>query len=220
VQINDALSLVIPLRRDAEGNPLTYAFHTPIPREVFEANYQILAGTKSAIFMKGLAYAGDVGPRIATLELKEQAKKLSLERGDLSPNGEPNTVSATALLAEIKRLTLVLIPTLAGWENVPVDVAMQQDAIDADDWREAESGLVFFTCAYALTPKAQRRNMADGIASILPGSITSLPPTEFAVSLAKSKLERDEAQAKAASSDQSSITLPEKDSATSQKWPT
>lgn len=183
MQINDALNLVIPLQRDGDGNITVYGYHTPISREVFEANYAILASTKAALFSKGLAYAADVGPRIAALKLRDEARAEAISKGDVDANGEPRIVAATALLAEMRRLTMALVPGDNGWEMIPAEIAVSRKAIDAEDWREAESGLVFFTCAYAMAPRANRAKMAEGLASVLGGLITSSPLTEYAASL-------------------------------------
>ena len=45
---------------------------------------------------------------------------------------------ALPLLAELKRLTLVLAPGVGGYEYLPVDIALQKQVINAEDWTEAE----------------------------------------------------------------------------------
>jgi hypothetical protein len=183
VQINENLSLVIPLRRDDEGKTLVHAYHVPISREVFEANFRILAATKAELFSKGRTYASDVGPDISALLLKDEARRDAFARGDLDKDGRPNAAGADALLAELRRLTTVLAPTAAGWEQIPLERAIASNVIDADDWREAEGGLVFFTCLYSMIPRRDRAKLAEGLAERLGGSATSLPLTEFAASL-------------------------------------
>ncbi len=186
MNLTEALNLSIPLRRAENGDVIIHGYHTPISREVFEANYRILAATKAAIFGKGIAFASDSGPRIAALRLRDEARQDALERGDLDRDGNLHDRGATALLAELKRLTMALVPTPQGWSQVPIEVAISSGAIDAEDWSEAESALVFFTCGYAMATRRDKARMARGLAGVMGSSITSLPLTEYAASLATS----------------------------------
>ncbi len=174
--INDALHLVVPV-----GDK--QAFHVPISREVFEVNYRILAATKAALSSKGIYYQMDAGPRIASLTLLDEARKDAEERDNTDDEGQGRDTAARAILAEIKRLTTVLCPGPAGFDPLPVDAAIQGGHIDTDDWREAESSLVFFTCLYALAPKARRAETAEAVASILQASTTACSLSEYASSL-------------------------------------
>ena len=183
MQINAAINLAFPIRTDDAGNAVLHAYHTPISREVFEASYRIIAATKAALFGKGLAYAADVGPRIAALALADAGRQIAAEGADPMVAGDAGDGGARSLLMEIRRLTMVLTPGPAGFDLLPIDAAVARGVIDADDWREAEAALVFFTCAFAMVPRAKRRAMAAFLASLLTASITSLPPTEYGDSL-------------------------------------
>ena len=187
MQINSDLRLVLPLRTTETGDVLAWAYHTPISTQTYEANYRVLAATKAALLPRGMDFAAvQVGASIAALRLRDEARRDALERGDVRPDGEPNDSGAVALLADLQRLTMVAIPTPAGWENVPVSVAIQRGAIDQDEWREVESPIVFFTCIFHLTRRAQRARIAGMVASVMQGSITSLSLTEWTASLAQS----------------------------------
>ncbi|WP_455387444.1 hypothetical protein [Petrachloros mirabilis] len=177
MKLNEALNLVLPVGDKS-------AYHTPISREVFEANYRILAATKAAISSHGVYYQMDSGPRIAALALKDEAKKDAEDRGD-------EVDASIALLAEIKRLTVILCPSVKGWDMLPVDAAIAGGHIDADDWREAESSLVFFTCLWSLASKANREKVAQATSSLLMASITSLSALEYSNSLLTSTQDQD-----------------------------
>ncbi len=185
MQINDQNNLVIPIRADDSGT-LIYGFHTPISREVFEANFRILSATKSVLGSKGIYFQMDSGPRIAALTLKDEGVKDAVSRGEFNAAGDPMDGGAGALLAEVKRLTTILAPQGDGWNMIPVDAAIASGVIDADEWREAESAIVFFTCLYALAKKMDRAKIAKATASLLKGSSTSCSLTEFPASLPKS----------------------------------
>lgn len=179
MRINESLKLVVPLCSDDKG-PTVYAYHTPISREVFEANYRVLAATKSALASGGIRNLMGNGPVIASLTLKDEAMKDAVDRGENIDEAMP---PGSALLAEISRLTVVLAPGPEGWETLPVHVAIKRQIIDEEDWQEAESAIVFFTCLYALARKAERDKVMKTTTSILDASTTSLSPMEFVASL-------------------------------------
>lgn len=183
MKINSDLNIVVPIRTDEKGNVLIHGYHTPISRAVFEANYRILAATKSALASKGIHYQMDAGPRIAGLVLKDEAAKDAREVGNVDAEGKPDITGALALLADIKRLTMILIPTVEGWVYKPVDVAIANDFIDDEEWREVESAIVFFTAHYSLAKMSERAAMGRATASVLNAQSTSLSVTEFASSL-------------------------------------
>lgn len=177
MKINESLNLVIPVTGDVK------AYHCPISTEVFEANYRLLSAAKSAMTSKGVHYVMDTGPRIAALLIKDEAIKDAEERGDVNAKGQPSDVSYTALLMELRRLTTILAPTSKGYEYLPVDNAIDQGFMDAEDWKEAESALCFFTCHYAMAKRADRSSIANATASVLGGLMTSLSLSEYAGSL-------------------------------------
>lgn len=173
--ITPSLSLAFPIRVSESGEPLVWAYHTPISQEVFVASYRIIAATKAALFSKGIAYAADAGPRIASLALIDASKADSAEWG--TENAAP------ALLAEIRRLTFALVPGKDGFEQLPVDVALARKEIEPEDWAEGESAIVFFTVGYLMALRAKREPIGKALALVLGGSMTSSTLTEFAASL-------------------------------------
>ncbi|CDY79480.1 hypothetical protein BGLT_02261 [Caballeronia glathei] len=194
MKINEKRHLVLPIVTDlvtkkVEGKDVTeevvriYAHHTPVSREVFEANYRILAATKSALASKGSHYLMSSGPRIAALTLRDEGKKDAAARGSFDEQGRVVDEETPAFFAELKRLTMVLCPGQQGWDMLPIDAAIGAGKIDAEDWEEVASSLVFFTCHYAMARKADRETTANGTASLLGSSISSLAPTEFIASL-------------------------------------
>jgi hypothetical protein len=194
MKIDEKRHLVLPVVTDRvttkqDGKDVTeevvriYAYHSPISREVFEANYRILAATKSALAAKGSHYLMSSGPRIAALTLKDEGRKDAVDRGLFDEDGNPQDEGTPALFAEIKRLTTILCPGPNGWDLLPVDTAISAGKIDSEDWEEVASSIVFFCCHYAMARKADRETVARGTASLLGSSITSSNPTEFVASL-------------------------------------
>lgn len=183
VRIDSELRIVIPIREDAEGRPVAWAYHVPISLAVFDANYRTLAATKARLFGQGLRYAFEAGPLVASRHLLDEGRRDAAENGSAGPDGAATDGGTGALLAEMRRLTTVILPSPAGWDPVPVDVAMQRHELDPEDWREAESRLVFFSCMFWLTPRQKRQRIASEVVSVIEGSITSLGITEWIASL-------------------------------------
>ena len=189
MHIDDNLNLVFPIRIESHSEekgdrktdrdvPVVYAFHTPITREVFEANFRILSLAKAQIYGKGLPFAMGTGPLVASLVLKEEARRDAEER-DL-PNPDQ---ASKALLLELKRLTMIVGPSPEGFKPLPVDAAISAGVIDPEEWEEAESMLVFFTATSSLVRRAKKREVMESAAFILGGSTTSSTCTEWAAFL-------------------------------------
>jgi len=188
MRINESLNLVLPIRSEEyeveEGGKavtkeriLLYAYHTPISKEVFEANFRILADVKTEIFGDGVKRAFMCGPMIATLALKDAGERDAQARGEAGDSG------VSALRMEIKRLTLVMAPNATGWGMIPIDAAIANGIIDDEDWLEVEGSIFFFTALYSMTKRSSRAAIARTLAGPLQGVMTSSSPTEFAGSL-------------------------------------
>lgn len=197
MRIDEKRNLVIPIVTDtvtkkvkgrdvAENVVRVYGYHSPISREVFEANFRVLAATKAALSSKGSHYLMGAGPRVAALTLKDEGQKDAASRGSFDGDGNVVDAETPAFLEELKRLTTVLCAGAHGWEHLPVDVAIQQEKFDSEDWEEALASLVFFTSQYSMAKKADRAKAMEAMAGFLGGLTTSSTPTEFAASLQKS----------------------------------
>lgn len=174
MNINDKLNLVLPIRFDEAGNATLYAYHTPISREVFELNWRMIGATYATIWDDPKYARSTAAVRIATLALKEAGRT------------DDGLDLAGALLADIKRLTMVVAPTTTGFKPQMIDVAIGRNLITKDDYAEVESALVFFTCVYSMTAPSRQANLATALAPALRGSMSSLKASEFADSLPRS----------------------------------
>lgn len=177
MQITDSLNLSLPV-----GDGLT-AFHTPLARTLYEQHYSVINAVRAALSRKGIHYQMGSGPRIANLVLKDEGEQDARERESFDARGNVVDERTPALLAEIKRLTTILAPGAHGYEPLPVDVAISQGKIDAEDWSELEAALVFFTCHVMPAKKANRASIATATASVLNGSIESSSLTALTASL-------------------------------------
>ena len=178
MKITDELNLALPV-----GDGSMMAYHTPISRDVYELHYSVLNAAKASMVRKGIQYQMGQGPRIANLVLKDEGLKDAAERGDYDEKGNVVDEKTPALLDEIKRLTVGLVPAGAGYEMLPIEAAIAQGKIDREDWSELESAIVFFTCHVMPARKMNRVAIGKATASVLSGSTTSSSPMDFAASL-------------------------------------
>jgi hypothetical protein len=180
MNVTSDLKLTFPIRWNDAGEPTLYAYHIPISRLVFEQNYRLIGGTLAMLQSKSV---GANVVDVATLALKDIGRRDAREWGLPEGLSIEDGGMAVPLLAELKRLTWIIAPTATGYESIPATLAIARNVVSAEDWEEAEAGLVFFTCGYA----TKRRNLpriAEILSSDLLGSTTSLLPTEWAASLA------------------------------------
>ena len=185
MKVNSDLKLVFPVKYADEPDetgkaiPLVWAYHIPIDRDIFELNFELISKTYVKLFGNKSDYSVGIALKIAKLTLakigKEEAASLGVK---LNP--------ADALFGELMRLTTILAPTSAGYSEIPVPTAISTKVIDDEEWSEALSALIFFTCPYALAARAEKIDTAQSFASMLQGSTTSLTPSEWLASLPKS----------------------------------
>lgn len=175
MHLDENMNLVLPIREDDKGNPLAWAFHAPISREVFIANFRILSIAKSELFAHGTSHAFGNGPTIAALILKEESKRDADEKGISD--------TAPAFLSEIKRLTTIIAPSGDGFIPSPVASALSSGSIEEEEWEDTENMLVFFTLIFALAKRSKWPLIKKGAATMLKGSLGSLSCMEFIASL-------------------------------------
>jgi hypothetical protein len=179
MRIDKRLNLVIEIE---DGKRKSYVHSTPLSREVFEANFLLISKTFTAIYAEGLSTIA--GPRIASLMLREIASRMD---GDVPPGqkGE-NATRAEILMAEIRRLTVIIAPGEKGWEPEPFEGAVARGVINEEDNAEVENALVFFTCGSAMHRRAELEPMLKSAVNLWGGQITSSTSTEWIASLPKS----------------------------------
>ena len=178
MRINERLNLVIPIY--GEDNAIVAWVHSmPLSREVFEANYLLIAKTFTLIF--GLGLGEMAGPRVAAFLLRDTARKLA---GD-----NPADTAGDALLAEIHRLTNVSLPSEKGWEVWTYDQVLKRKLLSDDDVSEVESALVFFTVVSAMHRRQVAEVLIKGGARLWGAQTSYLNITAFQRSLPTSTTE-------------------------------
>ena len=142
--IDRNLNIVFPVET-SKGKAWVHS--VPISYEVFETHFMIISKTFAEIYSEGLQVAA--GPRIAAIMMKRIAQDNKVWEGK---EGVQNT-----LLAEIKRLTNVLVPNDdgSGYGLLPFDTAVGRGLLSINDVREAEGILIFFTCVSCIHTRRQ-----------------------------------------------------------------
>jgi hypothetical protein len=170
MNLNRKLNIVIPIEHDSG---LIYVHSTPISREVFERYFMVIAKTYGRLMVDGLA---QTSPRIAMMALRETAQA----DGKWSGAGGVEL----GLVAEIRRLTNVLLPAAAGgWETLPWHDAVREKRLDEEEIAEVENLLAFFTLSAAMRRRKENEEMMQAMAEAFNLQITSSTSTEFASSL-------------------------------------
>jgi hypothetical protein len=171
ININKKLNLSLPFDTDTGK---IWIHSVPLSREVFEANYLILAKTLSAIYTNGLGPA--MAPRVAALMLKDMAKEMAIE----------DQVQMT-LVQEIYRLTNVLMPQqTGGWQTLPYAEVKMKKLVDEEILSEAENAIIYFIVASAVHRKAELPMAYRGLQEIWNAQTTLLNVTAFSNSLTTS----------------------------------
>lgn len=187
MEIDGDLNIVVPI-----DDPVR-AFSSPLPESIFRANYRVLARANEEIFGRGMKSALLTGPRIAAMAIGDAGKRIAEE------DGKEGDTGARAFLGEVKRLTMILAPTDAGFDMLPVEQAIQSGKINAEDWADVEAALCFFTLGSAFETKRARAGLLEFLTGALNCSLTSQSCEDFAASLTTSK-PAEKAKGKAASS--------------------
>lgn len=171
MKIDKKLNIVVEVET-SEGTVFVHS--TPISRAVFEKYFLIIGKTFSAIISEGLSFVS--GPRVAAMMLKKIAQDAGVWEGrDGIENG---------LMAEIRRLTNIIIPGPEGWKTAPFQDAIDKKMIDEDDIGEVEGIITFFICASAMTRKTEILPILERM-RLWGALVTSLNCTEYGASLPK-----------------------------------
>ena len=183
MQVDGDLNLVFPITWNDKG-PAIWAYHVPISRKVFDASYRLLAATKDILCPDGDWSTSST--MIAGNTLRDAGRRDAARYGLPEGLSVEDGGAAVPLLAELRRLTTLMVPSANGYESLPAEVAIGRKTISEEDWTDAESALVFFTCALSLIPHGRRTGVGPAFAAALLGSTTSLSVTAFRDSLATS----------------------------------
>ena len=168
MRLDQRLNLVVPIERQDGATIFVHA--TPVSRHVFEAHYRVIGRAHAQI--KADMESLRSGPRVAALALRDAAKRFDLTEA-----------TEHGLLAEIRRLTNVVLPTPAGNTVLPLETASERGLLDADEAAEIEGYTAFFTVISTMERKKTAAAILTLMGDLWETATSSLNSTDFAASL-------------------------------------
>lgn len=176
MKIDKKLNLVCSISRD-DGS-LIYVHTSPFPYEVVEEHCLMLG----SLFTSFIAQVGGLGAaRVAAMMLRKKIKKEQEVTGRDGPN----------IVDEIQRQTTVIFNDNGQWKSVPLDSAMKQGIISADEFREVEGEIVFFMVSSAIQKPELIKPTVGSVIGMFGGQLTLSTATEWRSSLLTSKTDTD-----------------------------
>lgn len=178
MQINKRMHFVVPMYGEDGKTIAAYAHSTPLPSEVVDVNFMLLAQTFSSIFNQGLGEAA--GPAVAARLLRQIATNTGIWEDE-----KKQPLRGQVLMEEIRRLTNIIVPGEPGqpWRQLPLQTAVDLGSISPEDKSEVENAVVFFIVVSATLPRAQRKSMLEGAAELWSAQLSFSNSTEWAASL-------------------------------------
>lgn len=171
MQLNRDLNLVIPVER-GDGSRI-YVYSIPVATSVFERYYMVFARAFNRIYTDGLGIMS--GPRVAAFILRDVAREMGVWDG---PEG-----AERGLMAEMRRLTSVVVLDEKGWGPIPLHEATVRGFLDDRDVSEVENAIVFFMLAWHMHRRADREAILTSGMKLWSGQLEQLSISEFCSSL-------------------------------------
>lgn len=180
MKIDRSLNLVLTV--DREDGATLYVHSVPIPFELYESFFLTVSKTWTALAACGREYLMRTAVRTAAFMLKRTAESDGVWSGE-------GGVEA-ALMGEIRRTTMIAVPKDGGgFEEIPLQVCIDQKRMSAADVSEVENAICFFMSGSAVMSRSDARAILPLVFGLYGAEVTSLSSTEFLASLPTSKPE-------------------------------
>jgi len=181
MNITRDMKIVIPIDTEKHGRCFVYSL--PLARVVFETYVLELGQTYSQVFSGyDPRHVAMTAPQMAYAVLKAVSIKMGTWEG-------PSGVQA-GLVNEISRLTQVAYAGEAGWERLPLELALKREILDEDSHAEVISSLCFFFLACRVGPKTLMEHSLLAAGSPRDWQATSLDFSAYLSSLPTSTPEK------------------------------
>lgn len=175
-------SLNLTLTVDREDGATLYVHHTPIPFELYETYFLTISKTWTALAAEGREYLMRTGVRTAKFMLKRMAERDGVWDGEGGVE--------RGLIGEIRRTTMVAVPKPSGgWEQLPLQVAIDQKRLSTEDVSEVENAICFFTSGWSVMARKDAMAILPLVFGLYGAAVSSSSFTEFLASLPTSKPE-------------------------------
>ncbi|KPR52116.1 hypothetical protein [Citrobacter freundii] len=185
MKIDKKLNLVCSISRD-DGS-LIYVHTSPFPYEVVEEHCLMLG----SLFTSFIAQIGGIGAaRVAAMMLRKKLKREQELKEDEGVKGA-QTQQTPNIVDEIQRQTTVIFNDNGQWKSVPLDSAMKQGIISADEFREVEGEIVFFMVSSAIQKPELIKPTVGRVIDMFGCQLTLSTAMEWRGSLLTSKTDTD-----------------------------
>ena len=188
MKIDKKLNLVCSISRD--NGSLIYVHTSPFPYEVVEEHCLMLG----SLFTSFIAQIGGLGAaRVAAMMLRKKLKREQELKEDEGVKGaQTQQVQQTPnIVDEIQRQTTVIFNDNGQWKSVPLDSALKQGIISADEFCEVEGEIVFFMVSSAIQKPELIKPTVGSVIGMFGGQLTLSTATEWRGSLLTSKTDTD-----------------------------
>ena len=172
MKIDRSLNIVIPIEID-DSNTI-WVHSRSISSDIFDKYYKPIAKAHAAMLMDNLGPFA--APKVADKYLRDVCK-------DMDPSGAYWAEVQRGLLAEMYRLTNLILLGDKGWVTKPYEQAKKEKVLEAEDIAQIEAALVFFTLGFSMYPVRERKAIIDSAMSLWSARTESLNSTEFMSSL-------------------------------------
>lgn len=179
MRIDKRLHLIVPIYEDnSDDSPIVaYVHSVPLAEAIVDRYFMVLGQTYNAIFSQGLGFVAGPGHAMRVL------RHIAEERG-VWHDKEGTAGVERGLVEEIRRLTNVAALDKDGkWNALPLQVALDQGVISAEDKSEVENAIAFFIATCATLNRAQREGVLRAAGEIWGAQISSLDFTAWLNSL-------------------------------------
>lgn len=167
MRIDRKLNLVIEV--ELEDGRTAHVHSTPVDAAVCEQHYLFVSVVMTRLY-------GRLGPnpaacsRVCYYMMRDLAKEPEFSGAEQS------------FLQEVWRLTNVAIPGERGWQTVPFYECLAGKHLSAEDVKEVQNYICFFTAASWLHPRREREGMYEFLTQY--GAVTTLSDcTEYFATL-------------------------------------
>ncbi|MEQ9902571.1 hypothetical protein [Pectobacterium aroidearum] len=168
MKIDKKLNLVSNITR--QSGEIIYLHVTPLPYEVVEENCLLLGN----LFTSFISQVGGLGAaRVAAMMLR---KKLKQEQ-------DAGLASGPSIADDIQRMTNVVYCDTGTWKTIPLDTALKQEIVTADEYREVEGEVVFFMVSSAIQKSELIAPTVGAVIGMYGGQLTPSSVTAYRDSL-------------------------------------
>jgi hypothetical protein len=189
LNIDRNLNLVLTVETE---RGYVYVYSVPLNVQIFERFFMTISKAYVAMVELGGEWLIRMGPRVAKRVLERVAKADGSWEG---PDGMER-----GFMNEIRRTTLVNYVSDNGWDEIPLQLAIDHNILSADDVVEIENAICFFTVVSASETRKKSNALLQVVFGRFGALLTSSTTTELRPTWLTSKTDETTGEKERASS--------------------